>query len=187
MSNANKIQPVLVIAGVLGIDTSNAAQSQMLFYSCDGITDMWAFVDYVRDHHAGISFAKATTKLDILSTEYKKLQTEALYASKMTKASAEVKELIEKCQSCLRLIEGKRAEGYHADWEHAFCQGEPLFSIAELRALSDVGSFVYVAERLKTHMLQDDLTNVFKRRLMKPKSYEQLTSRLEETKKITKG
>lgn len=193
MSNAT-LAPVVVLCGVLGVDTNSTTQSQMVAFSCMGIEDMWGFVAYVRDKHTSIAYAKPLQKLDQLAMAYKELQNRAINADKYAKAAVWIQEIVTKCKACHGVIEshrmggvveGKYTEGTACEWRHLQVEGKPYFSQKQLEALSRVGSFVYTTECLKDDTLIDKLTTAYQKAVLAPKPYEMLADKTKNILRIT--
>jgi len=186
MSNVNNTSALLVLCGVLGVDTNSTSQSQMVAFSVMGIEDIWAFVEYVRDKHTDIEYAKPLQKLDQLAITYKELQNRAKNAAKYAKAEAWIQEIVTKCSECHKQIESERMGGFvngkyvagrEIEWRHIYEGGKPYFKEKQLEALSRVGSFIYTAQCLKNGTLIDKLTSEYQKALEPPKAYEVLNDR----------
>ncbi|MFA5501857.1 MAG: hypothetical protein WC253_04380 [Sulfurovaceae bacterium] len=171
----SKFDPVLILAGVLGLDTSTPKDTQMIAYCCEGIEDMWAFIDYCKDKYNGISYAKPAQKLSTLSENYKKIEYEVKMKERYKKIGIEVSLLIEKIKDTKNYIKHDNAK-----WQELNIAGtsECYFSNKEQKLLKALGSEKYVVELLETHKLDDELLKIWKKSLEPKKSYELLDAKI---------
>lgn len=171
----SKFDPLLIIAGLLGLDTSSARDTQMIAYCCEGIEDVWAFIEYCKDKHNGISYAKPTQKLSTLSENYKKIEYESQMEERYKKIGIEVSLIVEKVKNTKNYIKYDDAKWQELNIART---SECYFSDKEQKLLRAIGSEKYVVELLETHKLDDELLKIWKKSLEPKKSYELLDTKI---------
>jgi len=126
---------LISLANVSGLDINNSQHTVALADAVKGVQDIDEFVDFVRDHKDGIEFTSRPERLDILAQRYRAEKAKSLTAQTFA----------QKLDGKVRKVKNKIKNHWAEGKSVGFCDarrvdGEPFFTVKELRALYEVGN-----------------------------------------------
>jgi len=172
----------IILAGVMGLDLSNANHAVFVAETTRGIEDMDAFIEFCRDKKDGIEYSTKTEKLDTLSTMLKKLQTDASLPHDIAKTFS--KQLTGKVLQARTYIKNQMEDGNQRPFSTLGDENGKYFTDKELNALSGLGSSAVIIELSEQHKLEESMTELFLSKYIAKSKYEALTSGQQQTKHL---
>jgi len=169
------------LANVAGLDAHNRQHTVALTDAVRRVAEMAdpraqitvsdmaeRLIRYAREQIGGIEYATKPERLDILVTRF--LRDEAIQrnAHKFEAGERFIDELVHMVGDVRTTIRNERAAGRDVGFRHIRREGEPMFSIKQLRALASVGSTDGILELSETGKLRDALLSSLTRAILKP-------------------
>lgn len=148
------------LANIFGLDADNKQHSLAIADALKCIQDQHGFIEYCRQHKAGIEYVSKTEKLDILAERFKTVEIDARLAESYKKGDKYAVALTKKVKECMSSVEDAGCE-----WRNIRLGGKAFFEKHELRALSEVGSTTVVIEYARTAKLADEIAELYKNKL----------------------
>lgn len=175
----------LRLANIIGLDINNAQHSVAIDEAMYGVDDLEAFLEYCRDKKEGISFATKPERLDTLSTNYKKLQSDAKLPHGIGKESSSL--LAKKVEDARVFLKNELEVGNDRPFSRLRIDGESYFTKKELDALASIGSARYLIELSEQNKLQEELLKTFMSKYVMVKKYNSLSDNQKKVIAISGG
>jgi len=174
----------IILAGVVGLDLSDAGNAVFVSECVKGIRDLDMFIEFCRDKKEDILYATKSERLDILANRFKKLEEGDRLSDKYVNADAWTDAIVEKVRQCqiaiikARDIEEMRGTNRDIGFRHIVKSDskEKLFTQKELAALSAVGSTTAIIDYARDGILKSRLMAAYMAAYNKKASYKSLSA-----------
>jgi len=166
----------IILAGIVGLDLSNAAHAVFIAETTKGIKNINMFIDFCRDTKEGITYTTKTERLDILANRFKQLEEAHRLKNIRDDGELSVSKLVSLVGDCRIFIKNERDNGNLAEFKHLRIKGEHVFTLKQLEALSAVGSTDCVIHQYEAYTLKDSLMKIYMDKFKKKASYKALGS-----------